>query len=286
MTKRRYALLAICAVTACLISHHYSNVGKAEDNDQHVLTNAEGLTDNGTETLVEPEQTEFLTSSLEDAGTDFMWSDEEKGIFLQTATENGVREAIPTNSIIETPSGKTAALSRTEGNKYYSLIVTLEDGSQQKCDLVDIFFTALYDFKWIDENRIILEGHKNPSLNVYIIYLLEDNSFQAYYGLYFLWDNDVDTLYYAEKFPYWGTGEGTEKILDQNENVYYETRPGEKLIHTLILDETGEFLGFFTESDSQNFELMDCRTREILYEDIDVTYNTAEIELRSLTNND
>ncbi|MDE7297811.1 MAG: hypothetical protein K2N94_03135 [Lachnospiraceae bacterium] len=208
-----------------------------------------------------------------------IWSDGEKSIYLRKKTNGYPAQEPGPDSAVFSPSGKKAELIPVEGWSFQALKVTLEDGTEKECKLTDVFFSSLNDFCWIGEERVVLEGHRNPSLNVYIVYHLEQNSFEEYYGLFFTWDGNYDKLYYVQPAPHFGAGPASEKIADQEETIYYKTEPGERLVDTLILDEKGEYIGFFVEADEakRSFAILNCETMEILYEERNVNYNDAEI---------
>lgn len=197
-----------------------------------------------------------------------------------THLENERTEVLSVDMVAVSAAGKSASLCPVEGYKFYSLEVTLEDGSVQECELTNMFFTALLEFEWIDEERIIIEGHVNPALNVYIIYDLTSNSFSSYDGLYFVWDETYENMYYVEKTPYWSDEQTAEKILDMDGNVYFETEAGQTLVNNLILDAGGTAIGFFIQDESTSFEVIDMDTAELLYEEQNVSYQNAEINVR------
>lgn len=208
------------------------------------------------------------------------------------ATENGEEyisltyleaeepEALSVDTIAVSEAGKTARLCPVEGYKFYSLEVTSEDGSVQVCELTNMLFTALLRFEWIDEERVIIEGHVNPALNVYIIYDLTSNSFCSYDGLYFVWDEAYENMYYVEKAPYWSDEQTVERILDMDGNVYFETEAGQTLVNNLVLDTGNTAIGFFVQDESTSFEVIDMDTAEILYEEQNVSYQNVEIRVR------
>ena len=209
--------------------------------------------------------------------------DQGKNVYLRKQAKN-LEQEIFTKTLIDDSTifslaGKKAELVPVEGWSFSALNITLEDGTKKECELTNIFFTGILDFRWIDEERIVLEGHINPSLNVYIVYSLRENSFKEYYGLSFTWDNDYNKLYFIKTSPHWGSEPVPEKIIDEDENIYYETSKGEYLVNTLILDSTNEYLGFYvkTKEEKKNFGILNCKTMTVLYEEKDVNYDEFEI---------
>ena len=155
----------------------------------------------------------------------------------------------------------------------------MENGTKIECELTDVFFSAILDFYWIDEERVILEGHVNPSLNVCIVYNLKENSFDEYYGVFFTWNDDYSKLYFVETSPHFGSEPVPEKIIDQEGTIYYETNKGEYLINHLVLDATNEYMGFYVKTieEGKNFGILNCETMAVLYEEKDIHYNDVEI---------
>ncbi len=189
-------------------------------------------------------------------------------------------QTLSVNTVAVSADGKTARLCLVEGYKFYSLEITLEDGTTKSYELTNMFFTALLNFEWIDEERVILEGHINPELNLYIIYDLTTNTFTSYNGLYFVWDDAYENMYYVEKKPYWTDEQVSERILDMDGKIYFETEPGQTLVHNLILNDNSTVMGFFVQNGNTDFEMIDMDTSEILYEDQNVSYKNAEINIR------
>ncbi|MBQ9119680.1 MAG: hypothetical protein IJY09_06455 [Lachnospiraceae bacterium] len=213
-----------------------------------------------------------LESSVEEA------LKEQRFDIKEITTTTDIRPTVLKDTPITSASGKTAVLTPVEGTHFESIDVTLEDGSVQTCELTNVLFGSLLDFRWLGEEKIILEGHRNPSLNVYVVYDLGSNTFQEYYGLFFTWDSEYETLYYAEKAPHWGeNADVAERILDHTGKEYYKTAGGERLVGSIVLDGTDNYLGFFTEAEERDFRVLNCDTKEIMYEEEDVAYDTVEI---------
>lgn len=219
--------------------------------------------------------------------TEFVCSDEEKNIYLQRTVKKSEpvepTEILTKDSVIFSPAGKRAELGPVEGWVFSSLNITLEDGTKKECELTNVFFSSISEFRWIDEERVVLEGHRNPSLEVYIVYDLKENSFEEYYGLFFTWNNDYSRLYYVQPSPHFTPESVPEKIVDQDETVYYETNKGEHLVNSLTLDETNEYIGFFVKINDddggrgKNFGILNCKTRSVLYEEVEVYYDEVKI---------
>lgn len=216
-----------------------------------------------------------------------VWSDGEKRIYLKrlrnTTEQQPSTETLTMDSAVFSAAGKRAELAPVENRSFPALSITLENGTRIECELTDIFFTSLSDFRWMDEERVVLEGHINPSLNAYIIYDLERGSCEEYYGLFFTWDSSCETLYYVQTAPHFAAESIPERILDQNGTVYYETAQGEQLVNSLVMDETGGFMGFFvhTEESGDRFGILNCGTMQVLYEETDVHYDAVSIEVEA-----
>lgn len=275
-----------------------SNVrGKAEnENDSDAVKSIENQENNSQETESldnDLSQKDILEVVLEkeilpvkeekDEPAELVCCDEGKDIYLQRQTDNlkqtGFAEESTDDSVAFSLSGKKAELVPVEGWSFPALNITLENGTKIECELTDVFFSAILDFYWIDEERVILEGHVNPSLNVCIVYNLKENSFDEYYGVFFTWNDDYSKLYFVETSPHFGSEPAPEKIIDQEGTIYYETNKGEYLINHLVLDATNEYMGFYVKTieEGKNFGILNCETMAVLYEEKDIHYNDVEI---------
>jgi hypothetical protein len=115
-----------------------------------------------------------------------------------------------------------ASIIRKDGMKYDSLLITGQDRAD--CVLLeDIFYTSVLNLTWIDDSRVALLGHLNPSSNVYVILNSKTLSIDgSYYGLGFTWNKSKDRLYYVATSPHFSGEQGGDKIVDNDGYVYYE----------------------------------------------------------------
>ncbi len=213
----------------------------------------------------------------------FVCCDEGNNIYLKKKEKDSAQEEIAEESgedtVVFSPSGKRAELVPVEGKAFPVLEITLEDGTKKKCELTNVLFTSVRDFYWIGEDRVVLEGHVNPSLNVYIVYDLKENDFREYNGLFFTWNHDHSKLFYVQPSPHFGAEPVPEKIVDQDGTVYYETGKGEYFVNDLILDATDQYIGFYvkTTGEATNFGILNCGTKAVIYEEAGVAYEEIEI---------
>lgn len=211
----------------------------------------------------------------------FVCCDEGNNIYLKKkdSAQEDIAEEAGEDTVIFSPSGKKAELVPVEGEAFPVLEITLEDGTKKKCELTNVLFTSVCDFYWIGEDRVVLEGHVNPSLNVYIVYDLKENDFKEYNGLFFTWNHDNSKLFYVQPAPHFGAEAVPEKIIDQDGTVYYETWAGEHFVDGLILDATSQYMGFYvrTTGEDTDFWIINCETMAVLYEEAGVACDEIEI---------
>ncbi len=68
------------------------------------------------------------------------------------------------------PDGtKTAEVVRLSGKKFDSILVTSNNKKPKAVLLENIIYTNIESFSWIDNNRVAITGHINPSLEVYVV---------------------------------------------------------------------------------------------------------------------
>lgn len=198
-------------------------------------------------------------------------SDGEPGKGLAALEMQGaaVRVESGDDPVAYSPDGKKAKFVPVQGWGFPALEITLEDGTKKECELTDVFFSSPVDFCWINEEKLVFEGHVNPSLNTYIVYDLKENDFQEYFGVFFTWNHDCSKLFYVETSPHFGAEPVPEKIIDQDGDIYFETKQGEHLVNGLILDAADRNIGFYvrTEEEGEYFGMLDCETKAVVYEE-------------------
>lgn len=287
-TKKRMALFVFLVLFLGTANNIREKIENVNGSDAEIIENQETkrleddfLQKDLLEVVLEKEI--LPVQKEKDETAELVCCDKGKNIYLQRQADNlkqaDFAEESTDDSVAFSLAGKKAELVPVEGWSFPALNITLEDGTKIECELTDVFFSAILDFYWIDEERVILEGHVNPSLNVCIVYNLKENSFDEYYGVFFIWNDDYSKLYFVEPSPHFGSEPIPEKIIDQEGTIYYETNKGEYLINHLILDATNKYMGFYvrTIEEGKNFGILNCETMAVLYEEKDIHYNDVEI---------
>lgn len=106
---------------------------------------------------------------------------------------------------------------------------------------------SLEDIKFIDENTVGIEGHVNPSTNVYQIFDLQTGKvLQEYYGYGFTYSGD--TLYYVQAPQHFSGIKGYNRILTSDGNMLYESAENVTIASNLEIRE-GSIV--FYEKDNQ-----------------------------------
>jgi len=118
-------------------------------------------------------------------------------------------------------------------------------------ELEDKVYTSILRFDWIGNKYIGLWGHMNPSQDVYILVdPYEKKVVNNFYGLGFTWNYEKTELFFITKGPHYGEKSSSDKIVDDDGNIYYEAENGESLLDKFSVSENGENFAFFLESDN------------------------------------
>lgn len=147
---------------------------------------------------------------------------------------------------------KTAEVVRQSGKNFDSILVTSSSKKSKAVLLENVIYTSIEDFNWIDNHRVAITGHINPSLEVYAVVDAEKNCIDGqYYGIGFNWNKHKTKLYFIETSPYFSPDRVSDKIVDNDGSIYYETQTGKSLTDQLSLaDDEKTFT--FVEVDNKN----------------------------------
>lgn len=114
--------------------------------------------------------------------------------------------------------------------------------------------TGIMRIEWIDETRIGLAGHVNPSTSSYLLFDAKNGKWlQEYYGGGFTWADGE--FYYYETQPHFSETRGKDRLLNGRGEVLYES-PDRMSIwgNALYFNESGSRVAFF-ESDADRGSL-------------------------------
>jgi hypothetical protein len=105
--------------------------------------------------------------------------------------------------------------------------------------------------EWLDNGRVAVTNHVNPSLNTYNVLDVKTGEVTFYYGLSFIWDTAMENLYYVKARPHFGLG-GTDKIMrNADEEILFDAGEGVRLTSGLGINADGsEFYSFSRSEES------------------------------------
>ncbi len=153
-------------------------------------------------------------------------------------------------------SGKKASVRKQQDSVWSEILIKNGD-SIKTVSLDNELFTAVYSINWSDEDTLEIVCHVNPSMDVMLIYS-EENGLTKYYGAFFTKNVD-NKLYYVETAPHFGTEKVPEKLLDSENNVYYQTEKGVKFNSDIAV--CGDYIAFY-ESDGESTTLKVINVKE------------------------
>lgn len=199
------------------------------------LNSGKYMKGNGTEKLGEPNVSGELTSSPitepTSSPTDSNDNYTKKGQFAQS------------------PNGEmTAEVVREKGMFVDTVLITDKNNETFKIVLENIMYTYIEDFSWIDDTRIALWTHVNPSLQVYVVMGADSKSMVGVYkGLGFAWNKNKDRLYYVKPSPQFSEEHVGDEIVDDEDNIYYKTESGTFIRGTIAISDDEEKFAFFVD---------------------------------------
>lgn len=177
---------------------------------------------------------------------------------VQSQVNNEESNSVQRKASAKSPDGKMKAEVVTEKDKFHdSIIVTDKNNNSSKIELVNMLYTGIMGFSWIDNTRVALLGHVNPSLNRYIVVdAYKKEVIKEYNGLGFTWNKDKNKLYYVVPAPHFAVGEAVEQIVDSDGHVYYETKKNETLTDTLAISQNEQNFVFLVNNNDDSRKLI------------------------------
>lgn len=168
----------------------------------------------------------------------------------KTINQNSAEEKFDNNYLSKNHQSKspnekiTAELVSENGKSFDSVLITANN-DHVLIPLEDIFYTTIEYANWVDNTRFAICGHINPSLEVYI--LIDVNKTQIsgkYYGIGFTWNKSKNRLYYIEPSSHFSEPT-SDKIVDSEEHIYYETRKEESILDKLAISDDEQIFAFY-----------------------------------------
>lgn len=163
-----------------------------------------------------------------------------------TESVSDTQDSLICNSAMS-PDGKIEAMIKSEeGMLFDSVLLKDMTGTTNEIVLENILYTSIESFTWIDNDRLALCGHVNPSLEVYV--LIDANKkkiLEKHDGIGFKWNKNKNKLYYVIASPYFGEVRISDKIVDNEGNTYYESEDGMSLTNVLAFSEDEQDFAFF-----------------------------------------
>ncbi len=164
---------------------------------------------------------------------------------------NDAQQYISQGKLAKSPDGKMSAEVVSKKGVIFDTILLKVDSNLYKIELEDKVYTSILRFDWIGNKYIGLWGHMNPSQDVYILVdPYEKKVVNNFYGLGFTWNYEKTELFFITKGPHYGEKSSSDKIVDDDGNIYYEAENGESLLDKFSVSENGENFAFFLESDN------------------------------------
>jgi len=132
------------------------------------------------------------------------------------------------------------------------------------------FASSLLDIKFINQHTVGIEGHINPSTNVYQLFDLNTGEvLQQFYGCGFVHYGDI--IYYVQAPPHFGGIKGYNRILTSKGELLYES--AENVIIDSDLEIKGDSLSFTErENGTDNPVLKTIKIGEVLHHEGSVSY--------------
>ncbi len=158
------------------------------------------------------------------------------------------------NRTITSPNGEISAEIIREKDMFVdSIIITDKNKEPLKVVLENILYTSIESFSWVDDTRIALCGNVNPSLQVYVVIdASKGEIIDRYDGVGFTWNENKDKLYYVITSPYFSEQRVSDKLVDDNGDVYYETEDGKSMTDVIAFSEDEEDFAFFVHDNNSN----------------------------------
>lgn len=149
----------------------------------------------------------------------------------------------------KSPNGElNAEVVRKDSFKFDSVVFTDKNSKSQVVDLVNIIYTSIVSASWIDDIRYGICGHINPSLNVYVVVDTKINQIIGeYYGLGFTWNLNKNKLYYIQTSPHFADEIVSDKIVDNDDHIYYESESGTTLGGKLAVSDDERTFAFYVD---------------------------------------
>lgn len=161
---------------------------------------------------------------------------------------------------VKSPNGEFEAEVINERDKTHdSIILTDKNNNSSKIEL-DSGHTGIMEFYWIDNTRIALLEHVNPSLEKYVVVdSFKKEVIEEYYGIGFVWNKNNTKLYYAKPNPHFGVGESSEHLVDSDGNILYETEKNETLRSHIVVSENEQSFIFSVDKNDDLRKLVVAR---------------------------
>ena len=127
---------------------------------------------------------------------------------------------------------KAATLNNLKAyvNEKDALEIIITGDSKDKLRVNDSLnlITSVEKLYWLDQNRLVIIAHINPSLQCFMVYDLKTKQLEnEKYGIGFTWkDNDISTLIYIVPKPHFSKNGNLEMIKDYQDKILYQAPKG------------------------------------------------------------
>jgi|GEM_PF-3100677 len=207
----------------------------------------------------------------------------------QVLTENifdSSENYVSQNYYSKSPNGEISAEVVRE-NGFNSILIKNKDNVEGLV-LENLFYTNIESTEWLDDTRYAICGHVNPSLEVYIIIDTQKRQIIGKYdGIGFTWNKNKNRLYYIETSPNYNEPI-TDRIIDNEGNIYFETQKGQSIINSLAISDDEQSFAFYID-DSKNesrkiiVAKMDKNNKLRQQTSIDAQFGIIEFNNKSIT---
>lgn len=103
-------------------------------------------------------------------------------------------------------------------------IIDIQSGKIADIYSNDNFANSYMDIEWITDSKIGAVGHRNPTLNTYEIFDLNEMKYiKSYLGIGFEWDKTKNQIFYTRQMPIFSGIRGNSKIMTDDETILFET---------------------------------------------------------------
>lgn len=128
-------------------------------------------------------------------------------------------------------------------------IIDVQTGNIINIDLYENYINAFLNIEWIDNNRVGIVGHRNPSLHAYEIYDINKQiRTDKFMGIGFTWDKQKKHIYYTVLQPHFASGnKGRSKIVKDSGDTLFETNEKYKIVGGPCVSEDNNRIAFFEE---------------------------------------